>query len=155
MRTDAMDTIEHKGNGTGEPVEEQPCCDRYPDDCPLVRKARGEGLTITGAEGTEAQIREYMKDPDKLWQAIDDLDKDMGVLTDRLETAINDLTKGPRDTTAHKVVSLYEDRVSRWQKTVLIVTIIVGVLAFVGISLYDHRFDGLWNHARTTIEESP
>lgn len=152
-----MDTTENKGNGASAsaPVEEQPCCDRYPDDCPLVRKARGDGLEIASAHGSDARIREYMKDPDKLWQAIDDLDKDMGALTDRLETVINDITKESRDATAHKVVSLYEDRVSRWQKTVLIVTIVVGVLAFVTMSFFDHRFDGLWNHTRTTIEGRP
>ena len=150
-----MNTTEHKGNGTSAPAEEQPCCDRYPDDCPLVRRADGHTKKIVSAEGTDAQIREYMKDPDKLWQAIDDLDKDMGALTDRLETVIGDITKEARTASALKTASIHEERVARWQKTVLLVTIVVGVLVFVTMSYFDHRFDGLWNRVQTTIEGRP
>jgi len=47
------------------------------------------------------------------------------------------------------------DRIARWQKTVLLVTIIIGVLAFVGMSLYDHRLDGLWNRTETATQANP
>jgi hypothetical protein len=151
-----MDTTEQKGNGTKIPEPEHSRCDRYPDDCPLIRRIRGDASKITTAEGSDAQIREYMKDPEKLWAAIDDLDKDLGVLTTRLETVIGDITRDVRNADAHhKIISLYERRVSRWQTTVLLITVIIGVLAFVGMSLYDHRFDGLWNSVQTTIGGTP
>lgn len=147
-----MENPESKGNGTGQVAHDSPCdhCpdDHPPDNCPLVRRIRSNSRKIASIEGTDAQIREFMKDPEKLWQALNDLEVEFEQLTSRIDGMADEVSK----VAGAPGVSIEEiGRIARWQKTILILTMIIGVLALGAMGFFDHQFDGLWNHLQGLV----
>lgn len=140
-----------KDNGTGatEPPCEKVNCDRYPGQCPLVESVKRIRIKVEGGVGNSC---DFVDSPEKIWDAVTELERDFEKLSDRVSEVSSQVLRDKKVTT----ISFTE---RTWRSPFILVIFILIILFFVWLALFpDRQYDlnqsrGEINRVQTTTGE--